>query len=65
MQEHPDEVWTPALIASAIGYDKRDSIRNTPLVLASRGKINKVGLGQYQARKRLAPAEPSAPNAGG
>jgi hypothetical protein len=39
-----------------VGSSNRDSIRNTLLVLAAKGRIEKRGAGQYQARKL--PTEP-------
>jgi hypothetical protein len=55
MEASPDEVYTPARLAPMVGSDNRDSIRNTLLVLAGKGQIEKRGPGQYQARKRGGP----------
>jgi hypothetical protein len=49
MAASPAQVYTPALLAPAVGSRNRDSIRNTLLVLAAKGKIEKVGTGQYRA----------------
>jgi hypothetical protein len=57
----PAQVYTPALLASAVGSQNRDSVRNTLLVLAAKGKIQKVGTGQYQARPPDMKGEPAAP----
>jgi len=35
-----------------VGSRNRDSIRNTLLVLAAKGRIEKVGAGQYRAHRR-------------
>jgi hypothetical protein len=56
MEASPDEVFTPARLAPMVGSSNRDSIRNTLLVLAAKGRIEKRGAGQYQARKL--PTEP-------
>jgi hypothetical protein len=50
MQASPDEVFTPARLAPEIGSKNRDSVRNTLLVLASKGKIEKVSAGKYRAQ---------------
>jgi hypothetical protein len=52
MEASPEEVYTPARLSPAVGSPNRDSIRNTLLVLAAKGKIEKVGAGQYRARSR-------------
>jgi hypothetical protein len=52
MEASPDAVHTPARLAPLVGSPNRDSIRNTLLVLAAKGKIDKVGAGHYQARKK-------------
>lgn len=51
MEAHQGEVFTPARLAPMVGSQNRDSIRNTLLVLAAKGLIDKVGVGQYQARQ--------------
>jgi hypothetical protein len=51
MEATPDEVYTPARLAPAVGSRNRDSIRNTLLVLAAKGRIEKVGAGQYRAAR--------------
>jgi hypothetical protein len=48
MSADPDAVFTPARLAPAISWGNRNSIRNTLLVLAGKGKIEKVGAGQYR-----------------
>jgi hypothetical protein len=55
MTAQPAEVWTPARLSPLVGARSRDSVRNTLLVLAAKGRIEKVGLGQYRARE-AAPA---------
>lgn len=50
MEATPREVYTPARLAPLVGSDNRDSVRNTLLVLAAKGRIEKVGAGQYRAR---------------
>lgn len=55
MEASPGEVYTPARLAPAVGSRNRDSIRNTLLVLAAKGRIEKVGAGRYQARVPAAP----------
>jgi hypothetical protein len=52
MEASPDVVHTPARLAPLVGSPNRDSIRNTLLVLAAKGKIEKVGAGHYLARKK-------------
>lgn len=47
----PAEVFTPAMLAPAVGAGSRDSVRNTLLVLASKGRIEKLGPGRYRARQ--------------
>ena len=54
MEKSPNEIHTSARIAPLIGATNRNSVRNTLLVLAARGKIKKVGEGQYQAEPREA-----------
>jgi hypothetical protein len=51
MEASPAKVFTPARLAKAIGWQNRDSVRNTLLVLAAKGKIEKVGAGQYRGRR--------------
>ncbi len=51
MEKHPEEVFNPARLAPMLGSPNRDSIRNTLLVLAGQGRIQKLGEGRYQARK--------------
>ncbi len=50
MEASPREVYTPARLAPLVGSENRDSVRNTLLVLAAKGRIEKVGAGQYRAR---------------
>jgi|SRR6185437_235661 len=50
MEASPEEVYTPARLAPLVGSMNRDSVRNTLLVLAAKGRIEKVGPGQYRAR---------------
>ena len=52
MEATPGEVYTPARLAPLVGSPNRDSVRNTLLVLAAKGRIEKRGAGQYQARKK-------------
>ncbi len=52
MEASPDVVHTPARLAPLVSSPNRDSIRNTLLVLAAKGRIDKVGAGHYQARKK-------------
>jgi hypothetical protein len=52
MGARPEEVWTPARLSPLVGARSRDSVRNTLLVLAAQGRIEKVGLGQYRAAVR-------------
>ncbi len=54
MAASPLEVYTPARLAPEVGSANRDSVRNTLLVLAAKGKIEKVGAGQYRARAAVA-----------
>jgi hypothetical protein len=42
-------VYTPARLSPLVSSPNRDSIRNTLLVLAAKGKIEKVGAGRYRA----------------
>jgi hypothetical protein len=52
IEASPGEVFTPARLAPVVGSRNRDSVRNTLLVLAAKGRIEKLGAGQYQARKK-------------
>jgi hypothetical protein len=61
LEASPGEVFTPARLARDLGLNNRDSIRNTLLVLAGKGLIVKVDLGQYRACK--APEPPSKASA--
>jgi hypothetical protein len=63
MNASPDDVYTPARLAPLVGSPNRDSIRNTLLVLAAMGLIEKRGAGQYRARKED-PATRAEPEAG-
>jgi len=45
----PGEVFTPARLAPLVGATSRDSVRNTLLVLHAKGRIEKLGPGQYRA----------------
>jgi hypothetical protein len=47
----PGETFTVARVALALDHDNRDSIRNALLVLASAGRVEKVGIGEYRAKK--------------
>jgi len=47
----PEEVFTPAKVAALVGARTRDCARNTLLALASQRRIEKVGPGQYRARR--------------
>lgn len=61
VEASPDEVFTTARVARAVGHGNRDSVRNTLLVLAAKGQIDKLGEGQYQARRREATALEGGP----
>lgn len=61
MEASPDKVFTPARLVPRLGTSNRDSIRNTLLVLAAKGLIEKRGAGQYQARKLSTEPLPDAP----
>jgi hypothetical protein len=52
IEASPEAVHTPARLAPLVGSPNRDSVRNTLLVLAAKGKIDKIGAGHYQARKK-------------
>jgi hypothetical protein len=52
IEASPGEVFTPARLAPVVGSQNRDSVRNTLLVLAAKGRIEKLGAGRYQARKK-------------
>jgi hypothetical protein len=58
IEASPGEVYTPARLAPLVGSINRDSVRNTLLVLAAKGRIEKVGPGQYRAAG-VSPATPS------
>jgi hypothetical protein len=60
MEADPEEVYTPARLSPLVGSSNRDSIRNTLLVLAGKGRIEKLGPGQYRAA-RAPEAPPAAP----
>lgn len=45
----PAEVFTPARLAPIVRAGSRDTVRNTLLVLAKLGRIEKLGPGQYRA----------------
>lgn len=49
MAASPGEVFTPARLAPLVDATSRDSVRNTLLVLHAKGRIEKVGPGQYRA----------------
>jgi hypothetical protein len=46
----PHEVFGPAGVAETLGARSRDSVRNTLLALADKGRIEKLGPGRYRAR---------------
>jgi hypothetical protein len=52
LEASPAEVYTPALLAPILGTPNRDSIRNTLLVLAAKGRIEKLGAGRYRAKRQ-------------
>jgi hypothetical protein len=54
LDANPEEVFWPARLAAELEIRNRDSIRNTLLVLAARGRIEKVGEGRYRSRRRAA-----------
>jgi hypothetical protein len=64
MRAAPGEVFTPAKLAPLVRAGSRDSVRNTLLVLAARGRIEKVGAGRYRANAGAEHAEPSWASAG-
>lgn len=49
MGASPAEVFTPARLAPIVRAGSRDTVRNTLLVLAKLGRIEKLGPGQYRA----------------
>jgi hypothetical protein len=51
LEAAPSETFTVARVALTLDHDNRDSIRNTLLVLAAAGRVEKVGVGQYRAKK--------------
>jgi len=55
MAANPEETFTPALLAPLVGATSRDTVRNTLLVLAVKGRIMKIGEGQYRAQGGDAP----------
>jgi hypothetical protein len=57
MAARPEEVFTPAKLAPLVGATTRDSVRNTLLVLHAKGRIAKVGPGQYRALNPMLAAE--------
>jgi hypothetical protein len=57
MAARPEEVFTPAKLAPLVGATTRDSVRNTLLVLHAKGRIAKVGPGQYRAMPPMLAAE--------
>ena len=48
MEARPGEVLTAAILAPLVAARSRDAVRNALLVLAAKGRIEKVGLGQYR-----------------
>lgn len=48
MEARAGEILTPAQLAPLVEARSRDAVRNALLVLAEKGKIEKVGLGQYR-----------------
>jgi hypothetical protein len=54
IEARPGEVVTPARVRAILGSGHLDTIRNVLLVLAERGRIDKLGPGQYQARRGAA-----------
>ncbi|MFT3769636.1 MAG: hypothetical protein QM820_29725 [Minicystis sp.] len=55
-----EEVFTPARVSTLVGAS-RDSVRNTLLVLAEKGRIEKLGPGQYRARRESPAVGEAAP----
>lgn len=51
LEAAPGETFTVLRVAAALGHDNRDSVRNTLLVLAGAGRVEKVGIGEYRAKK--------------
>jgi hypothetical protein len=56
MEASPHRVFTSADLAAVLEGSNRDSIRNTLLVLAAKGRIEKRGEGRYRAREKPKPA---------
>jgi hypothetical protein len=54
LEARPDEVLTPARVRALLGAVPVDTVRNALLVLAERGRIEKIGHGQYRARRGAA-----------
>ena len=61
LEANPGEVYTPARLAPLVGHSRRDTIRNSLFVLATRGRIEKLGPGQYRARRQEDPGRGGAP----
>jgi len=51
MAASPAEVFTPARLTPLVDARSRDSVRNTLLVLARGRKVEKLGPGQYRAKR--------------
>jgi hypothetical protein len=55
MSASPEQEFTPAILATALGEENRNTIRNTLLFLANHGRIEKLGHGRYRARAKPQP----------
>jgi hypothetical protein len=51
LEAAPGETFTVARMALVLDHGNRDSIRNTLLVLAAAGRVDKLGVGQYRAKR--------------
>jgi hypothetical protein len=50
MEAHPAEVFGPRRMSGLVGAKHQDTVRNALIALAERGRIEKLGPGQYRAR---------------
>jgi hypothetical protein len=56
LEARPEEVFSPPRMAVQLGATHPDSVRNALLALAECGRIEKLGPGQYRARREQAQA---------
>jgi hypothetical protein len=56
LEARPEAVFSPQGMAALVGAAQHDSVRNALLALAERGHIEKLGPGQYRARRAQAQA---------